>query len=693
MIVFNKFMEDGDFTLSTMKCSSIALIARFRRDPSALLIVVLAGLGTAHILARTATYGAAVLADSTTYLSTALNFLAGEGWRDFTGFPLVAWPPLFSLLLAAGGWVGIDPLEVGRWVNAIAFGLTILAAGLYLSSNLRARGLALAAAGALAASLPLSELAASLMSEALFVLFTLLALMQLASFLPRGGRTPLLRAAVCTALAALLRYPGVVLIGVGVLLLLVRRTPPLITRLQHAVVFGAVSSLPLAVVLTRNWAVSGRPVGKRSGSGHSLFESLSQAVEIFRKWVIPPNEPDGFSYLLWTTAGLVVIVGMVVVVSGRGMGREGQRGTDRTAPPLFGLEPALPFGGFALGYFGFIVVLVRLVLYHEIADRHLLPVYVPLLVAAVLLLDRFLSIETPGRMAVAKWGLTALVLLAALAHTGFSARENLRLTARAYVAGFLHKSYNVAYWQHSPTLKYIKTNSIDGRIYTNHKPIAWFWDRTAAPGKYKRIESRRKSSAGLPPLAQDMRRWTKKGTGAHIVWFWDFSSQGYKVLDIRLLPGMETVAELSDGVVFRVTAAEPFNADRHRARKQRYVEQLLEQAGERVVRSDVDVYLGEGKLTYLKSPCAPEDVQAKFVLHVTPADPADLPVYRQRYGFNNLDFYFDQRGVRRGDQCMVIVHLPDYPIGRIRVGQWISNENRTLWDAEFAGTGDWDATP
>ena len=87
---------------------------RFRRDPFALLIVVLAGLGTAHILVRTATYGAAITEDSVYFFSTALNFLAGEGWRGFAGEPLTLWPPLFPLLLAAGGWVGIDPLEAGR---------------------------------------------------------------------------------------------------------------------------------------------------------------------------------------------------------------------------------------------------------------------------------------------------------------------------------------------------------------------------------------------------------------------------------------------------------------------------------------------------------------------------------------------------------------------------------------------------
>ena len=156
-------------------------------------------------------------------------------------------------------------------------------------------------------------------------------------------------------------------------------------------------------------------------------------------------------------------------------------------------------------------------------------------------------------------------------------------------------------------------------------------------------------------------------------------------MDIRCLPGVETVAELADGAVFRVTAAEPFEAQRHRACKQRYLQELIQQAGEPVVRADWNVYRTGRRLIYVKQPCAPADPQAKFVLHVIPADPADLPADRQRYGSDNFDFYFDLRGFRVGDQCMATVHLPGYAINRIYTGQWISKENRTLWEAEFAG--------
>ena len=638
-------------------------------------IIVLAGLGTAHILVRTATYGAAIITDSFFFLSTALNFLAGEGWRDFLGDPLVWWPPLFPLLLAALGWVGIDPLEAGRWINAAAFGLTILAAGCWLCSNLRSQWLALVATAIITASLPLSDIASYLLTDALFVLFTLLALMQLATFLNRRTAAPLWWAAVCTALAALTRYPGVVLIGTGVLVLLVRRAPPLAARLKDAVVFGAVSSLPLAGVLTRNWAISGTLTGPRSESGHSLFDSLSQAADVFRAWVMPYDAVEWFAYLLWWATGLVVVAaGAVVVLAGRSVGRGGKS-------PSFGLGPVLPFGVFAVAYLVFIVAVVPLVIPFKVPERYLLPVYVPLLLGGVFLLDRFLSIEAAGwGGGTVRYGLASFVLLGALAHVGFSAHENLRLTAQAYGGGYYFYN-NTAHWQQS--LNYIRNHHIEGRIYSNHASLAWFGDRTAAPGKYQPIH------AGLPRLARDMMQWTKDGIGAHIVWFRAFGDQGfygYDVTDLRLLPGVEPVAELSDGVVFRVTATEPFDAERHRARKQRYVQELIEQAGEPVVRAGWDVYLKGRKLTYFKEPCAPADTQAGFVLDVFPDDPDDLPAHRRPYGSEYLGFYFNQRGFQLDDQCIAIAQLPDYDISRIQVGQWIADGN--LWDAEFLVIGE-----
>ena len=661
-----------------LKDAAIEKIARFGRDHFTLLIVCIAGLGTAHILVRTDTYGAVIEGDSVYFLSTASNFLAGEGWRDYAGRPMVGWPPLFPLLLAALDGIGIEPLEAGRWINAAAFGLIILVAGCWLHSNLRSRLLGLAATAILAASLPLSNLASRFLTDPLFVLFTLLALIWLAAFLHRGRRTSLWWAAVFTALAAITRYPGVVLIGVGVLLLLGWRTRELAARLKDTIVFGAVSSLPLAGVLMYNRAVSKSLTGWRGESGQSLSDGLSQIVDVFRTWVVPPNTPDEVAYLLWLVVGFVGLAAVVLGVPR--MSSNSYRSAPEAAPPSVGLRPAFPFGVFAGVYLLSMVNVPLFVLPVAIQSRYLLPVYVPLLLAAVFLLDRFLSIEATGRTGAIRSVLTSVVLLGACAHIGFSVDRNLHITRQAWTAGN-SVSINSSYWENSEILHYIRDNPINGRIFSDDPALTWFWSRTAAPGEHHRLP------AEIHNFTSAIMEWTD-GDGGHVLWFRKWKpAYDLDELDIRVLPGMEPVAELAYGVVFRVTASEPFDEAKHRARKQRYVQQFIEQAGEQVARAGWSVYRKGRKLIYRKEPCAPADVQAKIVLHVLPTDPNDLPADSKWRGFDSLGFYFDQRGFRLDDQCIAIAQLPDYPIGRIRVGQWIADGNRTVWEAEFLEIG------
>ena len=107
-------------------------------------------------------------------------------------------------------------------------------------------------------------------------------------------------------------------------------------------------------------------------------------------------------------------------------------------------------------------------------------------------------------------------------------------------------------------------------------------------------------------------------------------------------------------------------------------------AREPEVRAHFDVYAERRTLHWLREPCAPSDVEPKFVLHLVPADRGDLPRERRRHGFDNLDFWFRDRGVRFGERCMASVGLPDYGIARVRVGQWLPAEGRNLWQTEFA---------
>ena len=97
------------------------------------------------------------------------------------------------------------------------------------------------------------------------------------------------------------------------------------------------------------------------------------------------------------------------------------------------------------------------------------------------------------------------------------------------------------------------------------------------------------------------------------------------------------------------------------------------------------VYLqGDGPwLRYGRDDCAAADGEARFFLHLTPRNLADLPRHRQEHGFDNLDFSFAEAGgkVWQG-QCRALLRLPDYPIAHLRTGQYAAGAGE-LWVGEF----------
>ena len=117
-----------------------------------------------------------------------------------------------------------------------------------------------------------------------------------------------------------------------------------------------------------------------------------------------------------------------------------------------------------------------------------------------------------------------------------------------------------------------------------------------------------------------------------------------------------------------------------------------------------DVWIHDGTAIYAKAGCVPgEDLAPRFFLHVDPADPADLPGDRRRHGFDNRDFRpyvadpvwpWPARGpswMRRGDRCLVAAPLPDYPIRRVRTGQFAPDGGggwRNLWEGEIDLAGE-----
>ena len=98
-----------------------------------------------------------------------------------------------------------------------------------------------------------------------------------------------------------------------------------------------------------------------------------------------------------------------------------------------------------------------------------------------------------------------------------------------------------------------------------------------------------------------------------------------------------------------------------------------------------EVFQDNNRLLYAKAGCEPNHREAWFFLHLTPANPGDLPGYRREYGYDNLDFQFEWRGLEVGGECIAVVPLPDYPITAIATGQY--TDAGRLWETTLPISG------
>ena len=97
------------------------------------------------------------------------------------------------------------------------------------------------------------------------------------------------------------------------------------------------------------------------------------------------------------------------------------------------------------------------------------------------------------------------------------------------------------------------------------------------------------------------------------------------------------------------------------------------------------VYADGKTLIYAKEDCAADyDGRGRFKLSVFPIDQSDLPQSAQAAGRGrqSLNFSFPEYGFALDGGCAIIRELPEYPISRVEIGQWIPGASE-LWSARI----------
>lgn len=399
-------------------------------DRFGLLLALFGVLGTALILIRIH-HGVGVNGDAKYYIEVARALAEGElgvqwllgqtpqlAWEDYTQWgadPFVfhlgdsaKWPPLYSVLLAVFGGFALDARDIAGPLNAIAFGLTIFVAGQWMRLVIRSRLLIVLGCAAILFSVTVAGRATWAYSETAFILFVTLALFNATRYLSDQDRSSLIWAAAFTTLACLTRYSGIVLMLSVVSVLILRSGCDHIDSAKRSLLYLAISATPLALWLLRNFLLTESLTGPRGeAKGGPFVNHAARGLSSMEAWnplmvdlraLVMPLEPETGRIVSVLVAGAIVfgLAGLVLWGSLRWW-----RGDDDDRR----LDCLVVAGSYSFLHIAFTnanAALGNLTL----DARQVIPVYVPLLVVTIIVVDLLKSdrLTLPIPAMLSGWG-------------------------------------------------------------------------------------------------------------------------------------------------------------------------------------------------------------------------------------------------------------------------------------------------
>jgi len=649
--------------------------------------LLLSALGTILVLLRQAAYGVGLVVDSLTHTSTAESLLRGEGFiTAWNSMPQQGQPPLYALLLALTAALNtsakVSITEYARYVGAIAFALTILASIIWLSARIKSRKLVVVAGGICAFSPFLGELFSYALTETLFILLTALSLLTLDRFLDSHRKSMLILAAVLAAFGWLTRHMGVTVVVSSLLILVTRKGFTTQQKFHNTILYSIISILPPSLWMVRNYILLGQLTERRWATDFIWDTHINLASSELLKWVIGTT---GFNYLnrlsdlLGVSAALIRIGfwGFFIGFLGLGLTYLHRKGTKIWVESL--VVPIV----FVLVYC--VALFVSLVLTDVAFEpRYFAPMYVPILVIAMIILNHFITHISRNRYLTnksssphyAKNILLPVVITALTLHFALVISSGYDRITKWREQGF---NYSAKAWVSSETISYLKSDPLRGRIYSNNARAIYIHMDVAddVEVRYSQLQAE---------LPSDAHYWDDKAQAEnldmYVVWFhgWKpFIQTQYDFIRLLSLLDLGIVAILEDGIVLKANndptalTAPPDDRD-----SDLIFESVLLQDSKLIANSTFDIYSDGSRLIYISTLCH-EELESPFFLHIFPTDSADISKGRKTSNFNNYDFRFDREGFFFGERCVVIRNLPDYDIELIRTGQFTS-DGTVLWE-------------
>ena len=541
-----------------------------------LTIGLVAFLAAAHLLIRSSYHGLFFALDSVEYLSVAENLADGKGLRDYSYNFFSWWPPFYSLLLAFLNQFGIEIQDASRAVNIVAFGLIIIVIGCWLNRYIRSR-LLITGTVILVATAHITNLVALfVLSETLFTLLILLALVYIDKFLNQQFPIrSLIISAFLAFLASITRYAGVAVIIAAVFLIVVDRKLSVVKKLRYVIGYVSISLVP---VLTYSLYI--RFVGfgldeRLNIAEFTPFDRLKSIIEMLHIWFFVPEPgniqalvhvveewvqieryivnfgtPSWVVYYLWIVACTIILVTSISI--GRYVKIRKQTSANEELPQIWhpNIEALLVPASFTVIYI--LVLLAPFIGDPLINYRYLSTIYATILVCIILMLGQFYRKETLRQAIVAKSALAVLLILGCVVHINRITRWNISITAKTLEYSN-YQPYLQNYRPNSPIIEYLNTNTIDGNILANYTPILYQLTNLPSPVRHLTCSywSNGNAKSGKENLEHDyIILLTKTSTYDTYCDLQAMALQQYQ-------QHLDLVLETSDGLIYRINSSLP----------------------------------------------------------------------------------------------------------------------------------------
>lgn len=290
----------------------------FRRSVPTLIVatvlVVLAAGATAFAL-NEAHRTRVLTTDSIVYVDTSRHIAAGDGVRtsilsvdDSALNPAqTQYPPLYSITMAPFIAFGVNPVQAGRFVSAIAFGLLVLVIGAWLWKSAGAI-IGIAGAAVLPTLPALTGTAASVWADSLFALIVAAMTIVGIKALRSPGKFRWFLCGSIVGIAILTKYLGIILVGVVVAFLAIEffKRKDAIQTLRHTGFALAGMAWFVLPLLSRNVLLN-KPVG----GAERFYSTQSISAVLSDTW--STLSADFTEHWLWIA--LLTLVGITLVLA------------------------------------------------------------------------------------------------------------------------------------------------------------------------------------------------------------------------------------------------------------------------------------------------------------------------------------------------------------------------------------------